>query len=191
MSVPTRTKSGPDIHITDPPSLPPSHPRARSHGSLDSSSPLLPFMAAAMGTSIDDDQQLQEAPPKPPPPGAKADPPATVATHTRTIGIIHPPPDIRVIIEKAATFVVKNGPEFERRIISHNHGNAKFNFLQPSDPYHAYYQHRVFEIGAAPPGADAPSGAETDGDPAEAPASAPADGGAALAPADGAAEGRT
>ena len=148
-------------------------------------------MAAAMGTSIDDDQQLQEAPPKPPPPGAKADPPATVATHTRTIGIIHPPPDIRVIIEKTATFVAKNGPEFERRIISHNQGNAKFNFLQPSDPYHAYYQHRVFEIGAAPPGADAPSGAETDGDPAEAPASAPADGGAALAPADGAAEGRT
>jgi splicing factor 3A subunit 1 len=131
-----------------------------------------------------DANKQQQAPPSPPPPGAKADPPATVATHTRTIGIIHPPPDIRVIIEKTATFVAKNGPEFERRIISHNQGNAKFNFLQPSDPYHAYYQHRVAEIAAAPPGADAPGGAEPDGDPDDAPAAAPVDGTAA--PADGA-----
>ncbi|ONK74005.1 uncharacterized protein A4U43_C03F1810 [Asparagus officinalis] len=80
-----------------------------------------------------------EKPPKP-------EPPAPVATHTRTIGIIHPPPDIRVIIEKTATFVAKNGPEFERRIMAHNAGNAKFNFLNPSDPYHAYYQHRVSEF---------------------------------------------
>jgi splicing factor 3A subunit 1 len=150
-------------------------------------------MAAAMSTTIltlpapegngteggDADQQLQQEPPKPPPPGAKADPPATVATHTRTIGIIHPPPDIRVIIEKTATFVAKNGPEFERRIISHNQGNAKFNFLQPSDPYHAYYQHRVSEIGAAPPGADAASAAAV-----VAAAAAPADGSAADAKAD-------
>lgn len=69
-----------------------------------------------------------------------------VATHTRTIGIIHPPPDIRMIIEKTATFVAKNGPEFERRILANNTGNAKFNFLIPSDPYHAYYQHRVSEF---------------------------------------------
>ncbi|KAF8675886.1 hypothetical protein HU200_047382 [Digitaria exilis] len=152
--------------------------------------------AAAMGNPIltlpapegdggDAADQMQLAPPPPPPPGAKADPPATVATHTRTIGIIHPPPDIRVIIEKTATFVAKNGPEFERRIISHNQGNAKFNFLQPSDPYHAYYQHRVSEIAAAPPGAETPAGDEPDAPPSDAPASAPADG--AAAPADGAA----
>ncbi|KAL6351218.1 hypothetical protein AAG906_031804 [Vitis piasezkii] len=45
----------------------------------------------------------------------------SVATHTRTIGIIHPPPDIRNIVDKTAWFVAKNGPEFEKRIM------AKFN----------------------------------------------------------------
>lgn len=73
-------------------------------------------------------------------------PPASVATHTRTIGIIHPPPDIRNIVDKTATFVAKNGPEFERRIMANNATNAKFNFLNPSDPYHAYYQHRLSEF---------------------------------------------
>ena len=90
-------------------------------------------LPAPEGNGGDADQQ-QQVPPPPPPPGAKAEPPATVATHTRTIGIIHPPPDIRAIVEKTAVFVAKNGPEFERRIISLNQGNAKFNFLQPSDP---------------------------------------------------------
>ncbi|KAG0467354.1 hypothetical protein HPP92_018934 [Vanilla planifolia] len=47
-------------------------------------------------------------------------PPPSVATHTRTIGIIHPPPDIRTIIDKTANFVAKNGPDFERRIIANN-----------------------------------------------------------------------
>lgn len=72
--------------------------------------------------------------------------PASVATHTRTIGIIHPPPDIRNIVDKTATFVAKNGPEFEKRIIASNAGNPKFNFLNASDPYHAYYQHRLSEF---------------------------------------------
>ncbi|PKA47292.1 putative splicing factor 3A subunit 1 [Apostasia shenzhenica] len=91
------------------------------------------------------DEQMQDADKRksvsaPPPPPA-----ASVATHTRTIGIIHPPPDIRMIIEKTASFVAKNGPEFERRILANEAGNAKFNFLIQSDPYHAYYQHRVSE----------------------------------------------
>ncbi|XAR53547.1 hypothetical protein NMG60_11022147 [Bertholletia excelsa] len=72
--------------------------------------------------------------------------PTSIATHTRTIGIIHPPPDIRNIVDKTAQFVAKNGPEFEKRIIANNAGNAKFNFLNPSDPYHAYYQHRLSEF---------------------------------------------
>lgn len=74
--------------------------------------------------------------------------PASVATHTRTIGIIHPPPDIRNIVDKTAQFVAKNGPEFEKRIIANNANNAKFNFLTSSDPYHAYYQHRLSEFRA-------------------------------------------
>ncbi|KAL7120566.1 hypothetical protein ACP275_02G129500 [Erythranthe tilingii] len=74
--------------------------------------------------------------------------PASVATHTRTIGIIYPPPDIRNIVDKTTQFVAKNGPEFEKRIIISNDGNAKFNFLRSSDPYHAYYQHRLAEARA-------------------------------------------
>ncbi|KAG9448518.1 hypothetical protein H6P81_008483 [Aristolochia fimbriata] len=74
--------------------------------------------------------------------------PTSVATHTRTIGIIHPPPDIRNIVDKTAQFVAKNGPEFEKRILANNAGNAKFNFLSSSDPYHAYYQHRMSEFRA-------------------------------------------
>ncbi|KAK0604571.1 hypothetical protein LWI29_017032 [Acer saccharum] len=68
--------------------------------------------------------------------------PTSVATHTRTIGIIHPPPDIRNIVDKTSQFVAKNGPEFEKRIIANNANNAKFIFLCSSDPYHAYCQHR-------------------------------------------------
>ncbi|KAL3654896.1 hypothetical protein CASFOL_000682 [Castilleja foliolosa] len=74
--------------------------------------------------------------------------PTSVATHTRTIGIIYPPPDIRSIVDKTSHFVSKNGPEFEKRIIASNEGNAKFNFLRASDPYHAYYQHRLSEARA-------------------------------------------
>ncbi|XP_077211833.1 putative splicing factor 3A subunit 1 [Tasmannia lanceolata] len=79
-------------------------------------------------------------------PDQSSAPVSTVATHTRTIGIIHPPPDIRTIVDKTAQFVAKNGPEFEKRILAHNTGNAKFNFLSGSDPYHAYYQHRISEF---------------------------------------------
>ncbi|CAJ2628001.1 unnamed protein product [Trifolium pratense] len=67
--------------------------------------------------------------------------PTTIATHTKTIGIIHPPPDIRAIVDKTSLFVAKRGLEFEKRIIVSYAGNANFNFLNSSDPYHAYYQH--------------------------------------------------
>ncbi|KAK1386849.1 hypothetical protein POM88_015027 [Heracleum sosnowskyi] len=44
--------------------------------------------------------------------------PASVATHTNTIGIIHPPPDIRNIIDKAASYVAKNGQDFQCQIMN-------------------------------------------------------------------------
>ncbi|CAL9169951.1 probable splicing factor 3A subunit 1 isoform X2 [Musa acuminata AAA Group] len=90
-------------------------------------------------------QVSNDAPANKPQEEKEQPPPAPVATHTRTIGIIHPPPDIRVIIDKTAAFVAKNGPEFEKRILANNAGNNKFNFLTASDPYHAYYQHKVSE----------------------------------------------
>jgi splicing factor 3A subunit 1 len=74
--------------------------------------------------------------------------PTTIATHTKIIGIIHPPPYIRTIVDKTSQFVNKKGLEFEKRIIVSNAGNAKFNFLNSSDPYHAYYQHKLAEFRA-------------------------------------------
>ena len=104
----------------------------------------VPLLPAPDGDGdVDLQQQLQIVPSSAPVAASKPEPAPAVATHARPIGIIYPPPDIRVIIEKTATFVAKNGPEFEHRIVVHNQGNAKFNFLQPSGPYHAYYQHRV------------------------------------------------
>lgn len=71
---------------------------------------------------------------------------ASIATHTRPIGIIHPPPDIRNIVDRTVSFVAKHGPEFVKKIIDENAANPKFNFLNNSDPYHAYYQHRLSEF---------------------------------------------
>ncbi|KPI99472.1 Splicing factor 3A subunit 1 [Papilio xuthus] len=62
------------------------------------------------------------------------------------IGIIYPPPEVRNIVDKTASFVARNGPEFEARIRQNELGNPKFNFLNSGDPYHAYYQHKVKEI---------------------------------------------
>lgn len=103
-------------------------------------------------------QQPEQSDPDPP---SKEQPPAPVATHTRTIGIIHPPPDIKAIVEKTAQYVAKNGSDFERQILGKNAGNPKFNFLIPSDPYHAYYQNRVSEhkiqLQSAPAAGAAPT----------------------------------
>ncbi|CAG9580098.1 unnamed protein product [Danaus chrysippus] len=74
---------------------------------------------------------LPEEPQAPPPP---------------VIGIIYPPPEVRNIVDKTASFVARNGPEFEARIRQNELGNPKFNFLNSGDPYHAYYQHKVKEI---------------------------------------------
>ena len=56
------------------------------------------------------------------------------------------------IVDKTANFVARNGPEFEARIRQNEQNNAKFNFLNPGDPYHAYYQHRVNECKAGKSG---------------------------------------
>lgn len=62
------------------------------------------------------------------------------------VGIIYPPPEVRNIVDKTASFVARNGPEFEARIRQNELGNPKFNFLNAGDPYHAYYQHKVKEF---------------------------------------------
>ncbi|KAG5870095.1 hypothetical protein JTB14_013726 [Gonioctena quinquepunctata] len=82
-------------------------------------------------------------------------PPLEVTTNTNNeepgpinpvVGIIYPPPEVRNIVDKTASFVARNGPEFEARIRQNELGNPKFNFLNTGDPYHAYYQHKVKEF---------------------------------------------
>lgn len=63
-----------------------------------------------------------------------------------TIGIIYPPPEVRNIVDKTAIFVARNGQEFEAKISQNEVKNPKFNFLNPSDPYHNYYRHKVKEF---------------------------------------------
>ncbi|OWZ19584.1 Splicing factor 3 subunit [Phytophthora megakarya] len=63
----------------------------------------------------------------------------------RVTGIIYPPPDIRAVVDKTAQFVANNGRAFESRIVGERM-STKFSFLRESDPYHAYYEHKVSEF---------------------------------------------
>ncbi|XP_061704373.1 splicing factor 3A subunit 1 [Cydia pomonella] len=99
------------------------------------------------------------------PPGQPIDaaPEEPQAPPPPVIGIIYPPPEVRNIVDKTASFVARNGPEFEARIRQNELGNPKFNFLNSGDPYHAYYQHKVKEIREGkdtgpPPSAGGPPG---------------------------------
>lgn len=106
-----------------------------------------PTAAVADSVAPPKDQQQQPPPPPPPPPPAPpaAPEPPPPAPAKPTIGIIYPPPELRNIVDKTATFVARNGPEFEARIRQNEINNAKFNFLNQGDPYNAYYQHKVKE----------------------------------------------
>jgi len=69
-----------------------------------------------------------------------------VAADEKAPTLIYPPPEVRNIVDKTAGFVARNGQEFEHRIKQNEVNNPKFNFLNPGDPYHAYYQHKVVQI---------------------------------------------
>ncbi|OZC07576.1 hypothetical protein X798_05441 [Onchocerca flexuosa] len=64
----------------------------------------------------------------------------------QVIGIIYPPPDIRTIVDKTAAFVARNGIDFENKIREKEAANPRFSFLSATDPYNAYYQHKVVEF---------------------------------------------
>jgi splicing factor 3A subunit 1 len=62
----------------------------------------------------------------------------------KIVGVIIPPPDIRVVIDKTSKFVADHGKRIEQRIAGSEEGKtAKFNFLKANDPYHAYYELRI------------------------------------------------
>lgn len=90
-------------------------------------------------------ENLPAVEPTPPPPPEEKTEDDRVYTRP-VIGIIYPPPEVRNIVDKTASFVARNGPEFESRIRQNEVNNPKFNFLNPADPYHAYYQHKVKEF---------------------------------------------
>ncbi|KAK4352064.1 hypothetical protein RND71_027582 [Anisodus tanguticus] len=56
-----------------------------------------------------------------------------------------PPHAIRCYVDKAAPYVAQLGEACEKKIMEKQAGNASFSFLNASDPYHAYYQHRLAE----------------------------------------------
>lgn len=59
-------------------------------------------------------------------------------------GVIRPPPDIRVVADRTASYVAKNGRAFEARILKSEKGKTpKFAFLHPTSPFHAYYEDRI------------------------------------------------
>ncbi|XP_043482392.1 splicing factor, suppressor of white-apricot homolog isoform X2 [Leptopilina heterotoma] len=54
---------------------------------------------------------------------------------------IVPPAEIQIIIDKMASYVAKNGRDFEA--IVKNKGDPRFNFLELSHQYHGYYAHKL------------------------------------------------
>ena len=94
-------------------------------------------------------QQMMTRPPnQQPAPGDMGLPPesSSEAATKPIVGIIYPPPEHRNIIDKTAMFVARNGPDFEDKVRQNEIANSKFNFFNATDPYHAYYQHKIKEF---------------------------------------------
>ena len=55
---------------------------------------------------------------------------------------------ILAVIDRTATFVARsaNPPQFEEKIRENQRQDPKFSFLNPADPYHAYYRHRMDKV---------------------------------------------
>jgi len=54
--------------------------------------------------------------------------------------IVPPPPDVKLIIDKMADYVARNGPEFE--IVVRRRNDERFRFVEADHPHHAYYLHK-------------------------------------------------
>ncbi|KII88956.1 hypothetical protein PLICRDRAFT_175203 [Plicaturopsis crispa FD-325 SS-3] len=63
-------------------------------------------------------------------------------------GLILPPPEIKSVIDRTANFVARsaNPPQFEDKIRENQRSDPKFSFLNPADPYHAYYRNRMDRV---------------------------------------------
>ncbi|XP_024016849.1 probable splicing factor 3A subunit 1 isoform X1 [Eutrema salsugineum] len=115
---------------------------------LNSTTKILPLEAPPADGNLSplppsqlNDQEVQEK-------AEQNNPNKAVATHTKAIGIIHPPPDIKAIIQTTAKYVSDTGSEFEKKIIAKEAENARFNFLKSSDLYHAFYKQKLTKYRA-------------------------------------------
>lgn len=59
-------------------------------------------------------------------------------------GVLIPPMELRIIIDKTALYVLKNGKDFEDILRAKN--DQRFTFLQYKDPYYKYYTYKVTGI---------------------------------------------
>lgn len=52
------------------------------------------------------------------------------------------------IIDRTATFVARsaNPAQFEDKVRENQRNDPKFAFLNPADPYHAYYRHKMIKV---------------------------------------------
>lgn len=75
--------------------------------------------------------------------GAKADKSSDDVIDDKPVppGIVCPPEEQRIIIDKTAAYVLKNGKDFEEILRTKN--DQRFTFLQYTDPYHKYYIYKV------------------------------------------------
>ena len=71
------------------------------------------------------------------------------AVQGAVVGIIVPPPDKRVICDKTAEFVARNGPSFMKKIRATDPTGRKFSFLNGDDIYNAYFLKKVKDFQAA------------------------------------------
>lgn len=60
----------------------------------------------------------------------------TVKTHTEDVIIVNPPPDIRLIVDKTALFIAKNGELFEQN-------NPLFAFIRPTSSLFSFFTNLV------------------------------------------------
>ncbi|KAK8201916.1 SF3a splicing factor complex subunit [Zalaria obscura] len=61
-------------------------------------------------------------------------------------GVILPPKDLRVILEKTVGYIGRNGPSFEDRIRQNVARTPKLSFINEGDPYNAYFRWRLEEF---------------------------------------------
>ncbi|KAF8633734.1 hypothetical protein AX17_004390 [Amanita inopinata Kibby_2008] len=93
-------------------------------------------------------------------PGVDLPPPSKdlVSALRFSTGLILPPPEIKSVIDRTALFVARsaNPPLFEDKIREGQRSDPKFSFLNPADPYHAYYRHRLDRVSQGDLGDETP-----------------------------------